>query len=144
MYSCQRTHLGIKPRQNYYSKAWWAWLDLNQWPCAYQAHALTNWATGPPSLSYVFIRRFYQRLASLGGCWWSWGELNSRHPACKAGALPLSYSPLNQEAFTTSFGLRAWSTLDWKRSLPIENWIVRQAKAAKSFATLSSTVWNGF
>ena len=26
---------------------WWAWLDSNQWPRAYQARALTNWATGP-------------------------------------------------------------------------------------------------
>ena len=26
---------------------WWAWQDLNLWPHAYQACALTNWATGP-------------------------------------------------------------------------------------------------
>ena len=26
---------------------WWARQDLNLWPRAYQARALTNWATGP-------------------------------------------------------------------------------------------------
>lgn len=30
-----------------YRKGWWAWLDSNQRPHAYQACALTNWATGP-------------------------------------------------------------------------------------------------
>ena len=25
----------------------WVWQDLNLWPRAYQARALTNWATGP-------------------------------------------------------------------------------------------------
>ena len=53
---------------------WWAWLDSNQWPCAYQAHALTNWATGPQPK-------------------WSWGELNSWPIACKATALPTELQP---------------------------------------------------
>lgn len=26
---------------------WWVWQDLNLWPRAYQARALTNWATDP-------------------------------------------------------------------------------------------------
>lgn len=29
------------------SQIWWVWQDLNLWPHAYQACALTNWATGP-------------------------------------------------------------------------------------------------
>ena len=56
------------------SVKWWAWLDSNQWPCAYQAHALTNWATGPQPK-------------------WSWGELNSWPIACKATALPTELQP---------------------------------------------------
>ena len=30
---------------------WWAWVDSNYRPHAYQACALTNWATGPRGLS---------------------------------------------------------------------------------------------
>ena len=29
------------------SQIWWVWQDLNLWPHAYQACALTNWATDP-------------------------------------------------------------------------------------------------
>ena len=34
-------------RTYFFLKKWWAWLDSNQRPHAYQACALTNWATGP-------------------------------------------------------------------------------------------------
>ena len=56
---------------------WWAWLDLNQWPRPYQGRALTNWATGPSGYKI----------------WWSRGDSNSWHPACKAGALPTELQP---------------------------------------------------
>ena len=29
------------------NQIWWVWQDLNLWPHAYQACALTNWATDP-------------------------------------------------------------------------------------------------
>ena len=31
----------------FFEKDWWTILDLNQWPHAYQACALTSWANGP-------------------------------------------------------------------------------------------------
>ena len=34
---------------------WWAWIDLNYRPHAYQACALTNWATGPRTFAFCFF-----------------------------------------------------------------------------------------
>ena len=34
---------------------WWVWLDLNQRPHAYQACALTSWATNPYGLARISI-----------------------------------------------------------------------------------------
>lgn len=44
-----------------------------------------------PALSWVKTKR-----PSLDDSrkWWTWGGLNSRHLACHASALPLSYKPL--------------------------------------------------
>lgn len=39
--------LVFSPPLSSLSRKWWAWQDLNLWPRAYQARALTNWATGP-------------------------------------------------------------------------------------------------
>ena len=58
---------------------WWARQDLNLRPHAYQACALTNWATGP------FIK---------GGLkWWRLPGSNRWHSACKADALPTELNP---------------------------------------------------
>ena len=38
-----------------FSKLWWAWVDLNHRPHAYQACALTNWATGPLLWSFFTL-----------------------------------------------------------------------------------------
>ena len=64
MCSCQRTGRTAATKlftpccfasvKSFFRK-WWAWLDSNRWPCAYQAHALTNWATRPTKL--VELRR---------------------------------------------------------------------------------------
>ena len=52
---------------------WWAQMDSNHRPHAYQACALTTWAMRP--------------------VWWRWGGSNSWPPACKAGALPAELNP---------------------------------------------------
>ena len=52
---------------------WWAQMDSNHRPHAYQACALTTWAMRP--------------------FWWRWGGSNSWPPACKAGALPAELHP---------------------------------------------------
>ena len=39
----------LHPAINY--QEWWAWVDSNYRPHAYQACALTNWATGPQVVS---------------------------------------------------------------------------------------------
>ena len=35
-----------------FQSEWWVWQDLNLWPHAYQACALTNWATDPQILQW--------------------------------------------------------------------------------------------
>ena len=56
---------------------WWAQVDSNHRPCAYQAHALTTWAMSPFTL-YI---------------WWRWRDSNPWPPACRAGALPTELHP---------------------------------------------------
>ena len=56
-----------------YFQFWWAQMDSNHRPHAYQACALTTWAMRP--------------------LWWRWGGSNSWPPACKAGALPAELHP---------------------------------------------------
>ena len=40
---------------------WWAWVDSNYRPHAYQACALTNWATGPHLVTNLQSRNKYQK-----------------------------------------------------------------------------------
>ena len=65
---------------------WWAQVDSNHRPRAYQARALTCWAMSP----FVSARRY----ASRSHFWWRWGESNPWPPACRAGALPAELHPL--------------------------------------------------
>ena len=59
------------------SNGWWAWVDLNYWPHAYQACALTNWATGPPvhfcrkiKPLGLWVKWLYEvRLTACSYCW---------------------------------------------------------------------------
>ena len=53
---------------------WWAQMDSNHRPHAYQACALTTWAMRPSK-------------------WWRWGGSNSWPSACKADALPAELHP---------------------------------------------------
>ena len=69
--------------KSWISPNWWAQVDSNHRPHAYQACALTTWAMSPFSYS--------------GGCplspWWRWTGSNRWPPACKAGALPAELHP---------------------------------------------------
>ena len=64
-------------------RKWWAQMDSNHRPHAYQACALTTWAMRP--------------------VWWRWGGSNSWPPACKAGALPAELHPRRLKPFYRSF-----------------------------------------
>ena len=69
-------------------ESWWAWEDSNLRPHAYQACALTTWATSPCQfLATVVVP------SSSDALWWRWGGSNSWPPACKAGALPAELHP---------------------------------------------------
>ena len=69
-------------------RKWWAQMDSNHRPHAYQACALTTWAMRP--------------------VWWRWGGSNSWPPACKAGALPAELHPhcLTSSFFNLPFSFR--------------------------------------
>ena len=57
----------------------WAWQDSNLWPCAYQAHALTNWATGPSSCGFllaVFAKHWPNGWKEKRGSKEHWARLN--------------------------------------------------------------------
>ncbi len=64
---------------------WWAQVDSNHRPRAYQARALTTWAMSP----YVSFRCISFSLHP----WWRWWESNPWPPACRAGALPAELHP---------------------------------------------------
>ena len=88
----------------------WAWQDLNLWPCAYQAHALTSWATGPIFwMSYFYFSSLFLAKLALNSLaqlcknrlewferfeWWRQGDSNPWPIACKATALPTELCPL--------------------------------------------------
>ena len=77
---------------NVYSRlfvAWWAQVDSNHRPHAYQACALTTWAMSPFSL----LRCLSSTLALDFRRWWRWWESNPWPPACRAGALPAELHP---------------------------------------------------
>ena len=89
---------------------WWAWEDSNLRPYAYQAYALTTWATSPwllrlwslvvsfrpnlvPLRGTIFSFAFFSFFIKKKRKWWRWGGSNSWPPACKAGALPAELHP---------------------------------------------------
>ena len=53
----------LRPHFSFDKKWWWAWQDLNLRPHAYQACALTNWATSPHKKTNPL--RAYFRLCSV-------------------------------------------------------------------------------
>ena len=74
----------------FYYRSWWAQVDSNHRPRAYQARALTTWAMSP----FSFLRCISSHSRSLTfRSWWRWWESNPWPPACRAGALPAELHP---------------------------------------------------
>ena len=71
------------------SKNWWAQVDSNHRPHAYQACALTTWAMSP----CCYLRCVSPTCPSSFRKWWRWTGSNRWPPACKAGALPAELHP---------------------------------------------------
>ena len=67
---------------------WWAQMDSNHRPRAYQARALTTWAMSP--YSYGSLSLCSPETLRL---WWRWWDSNPWPPACRAGALPTELHP---------------------------------------------------
>ena len=63
---------------------WWAQVDSNHRPRAYQARALTCWAMSP--FRWELSSAFRPSL-------WRWWDSNPWPPACRAGALPAELHP---------------------------------------------------
>ena len=78
---------------------WWAQVESNHRPHAYQACALTFWAMSPCYL-HNHRYRLNRRSVSLNliwfrffNRWWRWRDSNPWPPACRAGALPTELHP---------------------------------------------------
>ena len=71
---------------------WWAQVDSNHRPRAYQARALTTWAMSPCNSSVCALVSL-AAILELFNSWWRWGESNPWPPACRAGALPAELHP---------------------------------------------------
>ena len=67
---------------------WLDWVDSNHRPHAYQACALTTWATIHYRRRVLFL--FWVRIRMR---WWRWWDSNPWPPACRAGALPTELHP---------------------------------------------------
>ena len=102
------------------SSKWWAQVDSNHRPRAYQARALTSWAMSPcggrtanivalsaeivrdPS-RVELVRPYFTSFAWVTALWvshsdlsvlrWRWWDSNPWPPACRAGALPTELHP---------------------------------------------------
>ena len=71
---------------------WSVWMDSNHRPRAYQARALTTWATDRFFSVFRFVP-FPRYLGSTFVEWWRWWGSNPWPPACRAGALPAELHP---------------------------------------------------
>ena len=107
---CFRYCSVFKVQSQLLRSCWWAWEDSNLRPYAYQAYALTTWATSPwllrlwslvvsfrpnlvPLRGTIFSFAFFSFFIKKKRKWWRWGGSNSWPPACKAGALPAELHP---------------------------------------------------
>ena len=68
-------------------RLWSVWMDSNHRPRAYQARALTTWATNRSQVSFPY----HPPMFPFG--WWRWWDSNPWPPACRAGALPAELHP---------------------------------------------------
>ena len=79
---------------------WWAQVESNHRPHAYQACALTFWAMSPyclaqPRSTFDLQSNSYEPRFRFCNRWWRWRESNPWPPACRAGALPAELHPHN-------------------------------------------------
>ena len=77
---------------------WWAQVESNHRPHAYQACALTFWAMSPyclaqPRSTFDLQSNSYEPRFRFCNRWWRWRESNPWPPACRAGALPAELHP---------------------------------------------------
>ena len=108
--SCARFAFLLFDFQRTLPFGWWAQVDSNHRPCAYQAHALTTWAMSPYTLSpYLSVIRFSSvflspccRLSAGGDD----GARTREPPACKAGALPTELHPHLSPCYFSVTGLQ--------------------------------------
>ena len=99
---------------------WSVWMDSNHRPHAYQACALTTWATNRYSLAQL-VSVLPSCLSLLSLCeewivkseevnllrfavkiWWRWWGSNPWPPACRAGALPAELYPRLYRVYRSS------------------------------------------
>ena len=105
--SIVRQSLSLAKVQRQLCWQWWAQVESNHRPHAYQACALTFWAMSPcylhnhrnrltrRSVPWTYGFGFFNR-------WWRWRDSNPWPPACRAGALPAELHPHKGFAFTVS------------------------------------------
>ena len=97
-------------------RLWSVWMDSNHRPHAYQACALTTWATNR-FLHSIGIGSSI--IASAYTDWWRWWGSNPWPPACRAGALPAELHPR-----IYGFVLFQWS-VQVSLFLILENWTTK-------------------
>ena len=97
---------------------WWAQVDSNHRPRAYQARALTTWAMSPCKFSVYLVLSSpfilpYTFDVWLSGVpdWWRWWESNPWPPACRAGALPAELHPHISMRFKWLTVTQNWTTM---------------------------------
>ena len=97
---------------------WSVWMDSNHRPHAYQACALTTWATNRFLHSIgIGSNHLLTRLGPGTAGWWRWWESNPWPPACRAGALPTELHPHTTGSFLFKDRSGPWK-LNNKRLVP--------------------------
>ena len=115
--------------------AWWAQVDSNHRPCAYQAHALTTWAMSPYTLSnralflfpesplsfqfshltffikkYIFNSILSFMIACSANCWWRWRGSNPWTPCLQSRCSPNWATPPFSPARSFRKNPENWTT----------------------------------
>ena len=113
-------------------------MDSNHRPRAYQARALTTWATNrysvlilphlSPPVCFSFVLFSFTLISEEWKVkseevrsnkferWWRWWDSNPWPPACRAGALPTELHPHTTGSFLFSRIMPVpenWTTKDW-------------------------------
>ena len=104
LFGFQWTYLPIS-----FEIGWWAQVDSNHRPRAYQARALTTWAMSP--CKFLGVSRLSNRCRHFAA-WWRWWESNPWPPACRAGALPAELHPHSGFSFFEWTVTQNWTTRD--------------------------------